>query len=748
MHDKLYVWLGSRRALKRNAGNKAALLDRAAHAGLPVPSGIVILDAAYAYALAEGWIAVEGDRVVPRDAAGLFLLVLECGFDRPVAVRSAFSAEDRPDASLAGYFTSVLRVDASDPDTFAAALCAVWSSALGQPEPLRRDVLVMEMVDARHAGVAFAEDAYQDDLVNYTTGTAEQLVGGGEAGRALKIPRRGPWERATVAEPDFAHRLQLLLRGVRRTLDRGDWDVEWADDGQVCWLIQARPVTRSPRRNEAFTFANFKEIMPDPPSPFMTDVVADIAPELYAYYRGFDPSLPDQRQMIEVYCGRPLFNISLLTDTMRHWGLPTRLVTDNIGGDADVAQGLQPARFLRKTPVLLRQGLDQLIAVRRARRTAAAFLDPAPPPPTFSAAADELRRLFARLVTQMFALTAAMSAPLLLLRRAGTLAEHNARHRSISTAMYSDLEPLRTLVAGRPDLHPALEAGHVPNDAAFLALWQSYLAKHGHRGVYETDIARPRFHEAPAPLLQSLTVPPVAAAPLPPLSLRGRLTAPLWAYLSRVLRAREQFRYDVMRAYDRLRRRFLTLAAEAVEAGRLPSAGDLWLLRLEEVRQLDAGWRATPALLAARRAELTALQQIDLPDMVHRFDDFGQYRRGAAPERLANSGRLRGVSLTVGTVEGQAWVLREPAGLLPAGYTPETTILVARSVDAGWIPTFSRVAGVVVETGGDLSHGSIILREIGLPAITNVAQATRHIANGDRLRLNAAAGTVERTAET
>ena len=87
-------------------------------------------------------------------------------------------------------------------------------------------------------------------------------------------------------------------------------------------------------------------------------------------------------------------------------------------------------------------------------------------------------------------------------------------------------------------------------------------------------------------------------------------------------------------------------------------------------------------------------------------------------------------------------------GLLPAGYTPETTILVARSVDAGWIPTFSRVAGVVVETGGDLSHGSIILREIGLPAITNVTEATRHIANGDRLRLNAAAGTVERTATT
>jgi rifampicin phosphotransferase len=69
---------------------------------------------------------------------------------------------------------------------------------------------------------------------------------------------------------------------------------------------------------------------------------------------------------------------------------------------------------------------------------------------------------------------------------------------------------------------------------------------------------------------------------------------------------------------------------------------------------------------------------------------------------------------------------------------------VARSVDAGWIPTFALVAGVVVETGGDLSHGSIILREIGLPAITNVHGVMRVYRQGDALHLKAGSGRVER----
>ena len=87
-------------------------------------------------------------------------------------------------------------------------------------------------------------------------------------------------------------------------------------------------------------------------------------------------------------------------------------------------------------------------------------------------------------------------------------------------------------------------------------------------------------------------------------------------------------------------------------------------------------------------------------------------------------------------------MLRTPSTELPDGWDPAATVLVARAVDAGWIPTFALVAAVVVETGGDLSHGSIILREIGLPAITNVAEATCSITSGTQVEVRARPGVV------
>ena len=96
----------------------------------------------------------------------------------------------------------------------------------------------------------------------------------------------------------------------------------------------------------------------------------------------------------------------------------------------------------------------------------------------------------------------------------------------------------------------------------------------------------------------------------------------------------------------------------------------------------------------------------------------------------------------------RAWVLDAPSLDRPDGFDTETTILVARSVDAGWVPTFGLVAGVAVDIGGDLSHGSIILRELALPSITNTRGMTRQITTGDRVILDATKARIERRETT
>ncbi|MBK9050020.1 MAG: hypothetical protein IPL78_03585 [Chloroflexi bacterium] len=755
-----FIWLGSKRAKKAGVGHKGAHLDYAAKMGLPVPNGGIILHEFYLYALENNLIHAENGQLIAPDPGILAHTLFDTfhlpRLDKPVAIRSAFAAEDGATSSLAGYFTSKLHVDSHDAALFGDSLREVWASGDKHPGSFRRDVLMMEMVPAQVAGVAFSEAAYADDLINFTHGTADKLVSGMVEGETCFLPQLQNGEWPTATEP-FARRLQLLLRGVRRTFGpgnsatdwRGDWDIEWADDGQVCWLVQVRPATRPTRRNEAFTFANLKEILPDLPSTYMTSIVAASSSELFSYYRHFDEHLPTNRPMVELFAGRPLFNITLLTDVMRWWGLPTRLVTNSLGGWADVESGLRPRRFLSKTPVLLKQGLAQWQAPSSARKRSqqlqqlAQNHSPRSPLPSqttdsFAAAGEALRQVFSGFVQEMFSLTAALSAPLLILRWAGTLAEHNGRQRSIGTTMLTDLDPIREYVVTHPAIQADLLQGDVPADAGFRQLWQVYLDKHGHRGIYESDVARPRYQEAPESILQTLAYPSRGLTPPPPRTLKGWLTWPVWWHCGRVMQAREQFRYEAMQAYQVLRKRLLALAEQAVSRGQLPDSESLWLLTLEESAQLDGGQRFDLDFFARRRHEVEHLRGYDLPDLIHRFDNLEQYRSG---EPVAEeNGPVLGISLTTGRVRGRAWVLNEPDHQLPGGFTPEHTILVARSVDAGWLSAFNQVAGVIVDIGGDLSHGSIILRELGVPAITNCGRATRIFQTGDEVELDAAHG--------
>jgi pyruvate,water dikinase len=760
--------LGSGQAARLGVGNKGALLDRAAQAGLPVPQGVILLDSAWQAALGTGLVKVEGQSIIIPDPSHLLNALQLDSLTHPsppnprpltpsLAVRSAFSVEDHARESLAGHFTSRLFVKSADPAHLTVALADIWSSAFRQPGDFRRDVLIMTMVAAQHAGVAFTESEYEDDLINFTGGTANKLVSGEVEGETILLPKLRSWEKRLEVrdslnlqspisnlQPPFIFRLQRLLRDIRRVFGVGDWDIEWADDGACCWLVQLRPVTRPSRRNEIFTIANHKEILPALPSRTMSSLIASCADGLFAYYRRFDSSLPARRPFIEVFYGRPYINLSLLSEMMRSFGLPTRLVTDNIGGETGPVFGANLGRLVRKMPVLLKLGLAQFGAVASSRRAIKAMLAQTEQPgQTFGACIETLAWLYTTLVTEMFSLTSAMSGPLSLLRRLGVLAEHNARQQTISTAMFTDLEPLRRLVTAKPQLQAALSQGKLPPDEAFCRAWRAYLQKHGHRGVYESDIARPRLREAPEALLKSLVQPAGPRPPLPPRSWLGWLTWPIWWQASRTMQAREQLRYQAMLGFDRIRRQLLLLAQTHVIAGILPDLDSLWRLDIDEVRRLDSSWVPEAAFFEQRKAEIERLQSYHLPDLFHRFDDLEVYRAGAASASPGT--RLRGVSLTSGEVQGRAWVLAEPSTTLPPGFSAETTILVARAVDAGWIPTFACVAGVVVETGGDLSHGSIILREIGLPAITNVRGATRAIQTGEALALRAGSGVVEKS---
>ena len=227
MASSLFIWLGSGRARRRRIGDKGRLLDEAARAGLPVPAGAILTDELLRLFVEKGLLENYDGRLIAPDPEllhnTLFFSVRLPRFDKPVALRPAFTPST----------TSVpARLDVDLNDTVAAtmALANIWTEVARLPAGARADTLVMEMVAADYAGTALTGHNPTHDAVTLLRSTETITL-------APELPhlRRG---QPDAERPPFARRLQMLLRGVRRTFGRGLWQIEWIDDGHICYLIQ------------------------------------------------------------------------------------------------------------------------------------------------------------------------------------------------------------------------------------------------------------------------------------------------------------------------------------------------------------------------------------------------------------------------------------------------------------------------------------------------------------------------------
>ena len=198
-----------------------------------------------------------------------------------------------------------------------------------------------------------------------------------------------------------------------------------------------------------------------------------------------------------------------------------------------------------------------------------------------------------------------------------------------------------------------------------------------------------------------------------------------------------------MREFATVRSALLDVADDLVRDGRLPRRDALWLLRPDEVRALNDGPVLDEEGWAARRRLRERQAAWRAPETLRRRDDVERWYADG-DDRSGRGDRWHGLGLTRGTASGSAVVLRSPRDALPDVDGP--LVLLAPAVDAGWLPVFRRVDAVVVRTGGDLSHGSVVLRELGLPAVTNVDGVLDQVATGDRLTVDGRRGTVARAA--
>jgi pyruvate,water dikinase len=199
---------------------------------------------------------------------------------------------------------------------------------------------------------------------------------------------------------------------------------------------------------------------------------------------------------------------------------------------------------------------------------------------------------------------------------------------------------------------------------------------------------------------------------------------------------REYPKYGMVSRYFVYKQALLREAERLVQARVLHERDDIFYLTFQEIQDVVRTNRVDDRLIRQRRDAFRSYAALTPPRVLTSDGEgiAGEYRRRGVPV-----GALAGLPVSAGMVEGRARVILDIAEAdLAAG-----DILVTAFTDPSWTPLFVAIAGLVTEVGGLMTHGAVIAREYGVPAVVGVQDATRLIRDGQRIRVHGSEGYVE-----
>jgi pyruvate,water dikinase len=307
------------------------------------------------------------------------------------------------------------------------------------------------------------------------------------------------------------------------------------------------------------------------------------------------------------------------------------------------------------------------------------------------------------------------------------------------------------------------ELAKLPGGAEARDAIETYLDRYGMRCVAEIDITRPRWRERPSTLVPAIldnvrNFAPGAAAQrfeqgrqaalrkeqdvlsrlraLPDGERKAGETKRMIDRVRTFIGYREYPKYGIVSRSFLYKQALLAEAERLVEAGVLAEPEDVFYLTFQEFHEVARSHRMDGRLIQQRREAFRSYQALTPPRVLTSDGEAlsGAYRRDDLP-----AGALAGLAVSAGTVEGRARVVLD---LAQADLEPGD-ILVTAFTDPSWSPLFVGIAGLVTEVGGLMTHGAVIAREYGLPAVVGVQQATRHIRDGQWIRVHGTDGYVE-----
>ncbi len=644
--------------------------------------------------------------------------------------------------------------------------------------------------------------ALSQSLVSRRIGRKEKRTLLREDGGTALVEAPMGEDRQVLPDDDIL-RLARLVRRVFTALGHCEThqDVEWVFDGSEFILVQSRPVTALPRytypalrdQPTIWSNANFRDTLPMVIPPLSWSNMADaldMVLKSVMVASGYPPlpGVPRKR----LHQGRGYFNVSVIQwENWDSFGSPPDRVNTLLGGHHP------PIRLPEKEPLSLQLGRVRRTfafgkAARRVRRTvdsqfdrmkALSEADRGRDPTALSdeqllALWSEMENTYRSAPDIQFALVGSAASYLMLTllidrffrgrgdalvnallagRETTTSAEHGYRLVDLARTAAEDREA-RAYLEGE-DFDPRRWREALPDSSPFRGEFSAFLDEFGHRGIYEWDISNPRWREDPSWLLEVIrnNLKSGAAEDVERLRQRQRRTAgeawrevtsripfflrplakKLLAGAGRETVQREMARSTLARVVELGRIMALEAGRRFAERGLVKETEDIFFLTWEEVQASltgESGGQGLMDLVSDRRVRHEDLEKSVPPDYLEEDVPF------RADADFVTGGKvLTGLGVAAGQAEGPARLIRHPA---EGDRLRHGDVLVAPGTDPAWTPLFLRVSGLVMETGGMISHGAIVAREYGIPAVINVSGALKLINDGTRLVVDGDEGRV------
>ena len=736
------------------------------------------------YTVASGWV------LCPGDDFQVLVKLLEPTVKSPLIVRSSAIGEDSQAASAAGQYISILNVTDRDQLESAIIDCQASYFQASATEYRRHSnqteasmaILIQQQIEGVYSGVAFSRDPVDplDNrvLVEALAGNATKTVSGKYTPQRYRVTvpdvslSRPDEQPITVTQEKISSDNQaipfqiiesvaLLAREMEDLYEGIPQDLEWTYDGDKLWLLQVRPITNM---QPIWTRRIAAEVIPGKISPLTWSInqplTCGVWGKLFTIVLGDRAKDLNFAETATLHFASAYFNVTLLGTIFRRMGLPPESLEFLTRGAKFTRPPLNST--LKNLPGLWRLFTREWRLIKDFERDRLKLLMPI----VSAMTEQEVTELSpAEIIDRINTILGLLDkvtyynilAPLSLALRqnvlkvaeteldssqvpevvaASSLAEVASQARKLLATEQITLDSSASLFA---------HIAENPEGTGVMEQFNLWLEQYGYLSAVATDIAVPRWRDRPSIPRQMFTRFYFDAQGSKIAQASSEISRQSWK--AKLVQKRLNLKGQVSQIYNKLlahlRWAVLALEQQWIEKSILQEAGDIFLLKLEEIVDLVAEpnsglQQQLPELIALRKQQWQAEEHLTpVPKLVYGEPQLSSWKPVIVTD---TQHQFQGIGSSAGQIEG---VVKVVSSLDQATKIDRQTIIVVPYTDAGWSPLLARAGGLISEVGGRLSHGAIVAREYKIPAVMDIDNATKLFRDGQKVVINGQTGIVE-----